>query len=61
MSRDFEVRRGGRMAFAAQLDVESKQALRLIAEDELSTVNWLRDVCTALAESGRRRLRLGPE
>ncbi len=40
-------------AFASLLktDLESKQALRLIAEDELSTVNWLRDVCTALAES----------
>lgn len=32
-------------------DMESKQALRLIAEDELSTANWLRDVCAALAES----------
>lgn len=31
-------------------DVESRQALRLIAEDELSTANWLRDVCAALAE-----------
>ncbi len=40
-------------SFAALLksDVESKQALRLIAEDELSTANWLRDVCAALAES----------
>jgi hypothetical protein len=38
--------------FAALLktDVESRQALRLIAEDELSTANWLRDVCAALAE-----------
>jgi len=40
-------------AFASLLknDMESKQALRLIAEDELSTANWLRDVCAALAES----------
>ncbi len=32
-------------------DVETKQALRLIAEDELSSTGWLRDVCTALANS----------
>jgi hypothetical protein len=63
MNRDFEVRQLLRAypreavapitAFAALLktDLESKQALRLIAEDELSTVNWLRDVCAALAES----------
>jgi hypothetical protein len=32
-------------------DMETKQALRLIAEDELSSTGWLRDVCTALANS----------
>jgi hypothetical protein len=37
--------------FAALLrsDSESKQALRLIAEDELSSATWLHDVCGALA------------
>ncbi|HTR60665.1 MAG TPA: hypothetical protein VMH37_03115 [Candidatus Binataceae bacterium] len=29
-------------------DLESRQALRLIAEDELSTAGWLHDVCSAL-------------
>ena len=49
-------------AFAALLktDVESRQALRLIAEDELSTVNWLRDVCAALAESRSATTPAGP-
>ncbi len=34
-------------------DIESKQALRLIAEDELSTAAWLHDICGAL--TGQRR------
>ncbi len=34
-----------------QRDVETKQALRLIAEDELSSTGWLRDVCESLANS----------
>jgi non-ribosomal peptide synthetase component E (peptide arylation enzyme) len=39
------------MAFAAALnsDVETKQALRLLAEDELSSATWLRDVCASLS------------
>jgi hypothetical protein len=39
------------MVFAAALnsDVETKQALRLIAEDELSSATWLHDVCAALS------------
>jgi len=39
--------------FAALLksDIETKQALRLIAEDELSTANWLRDLCVELAQA----------
>ncbi|HVN89257.1 MAG TPA: hypothetical protein VMT61_05550 [Candidatus Binataceae bacterium] len=32
-------------------DAETKQALRLIAEDELSSTGWLRDVCGALANA----------
>ncbi len=32
-------------------DAETKQALRLIAEDELSSTGWLRDVCAALANT----------
>ncbi len=49
--------------FAALLksDLESKQALRLIAEDELSTAAWLHEICAALtsgqgpiAEPGER-------
>ncbi len=39
------------LTFAALLKVdnESKQALRLLAEDELSTTTWLHDICTALS------------
>jgi hypothetical protein len=42
------------LSFASILksDVESKQALRLIAEDELSTASWLHDVCASLTGSG---------
>jgi hypothetical protein len=29
-------------------DVESKQILRLIADDEVSTAAWLHDTCAAL-------------
>ena len=38
------------LAFAAMLkaDVESQQALRLLADDELSTATWLRDIGLAL-------------
>jgi len=38
------------VAFAAALtsDLETKQALRLMAEDELSTSTWLHDVCAAM-------------
>jgi hypothetical protein len=32
-------------AQALSRDLETKQALRLIAEDELSTAAWLRDIC----------------
>jgi hypothetical protein len=35
-------------AKALKSDIESKQALRLIAEDEASTAAWLHDICTAL-------------
>ena len=35
-------------ASALRKDVETKQALRLFAEDELSTVAWLHDICAAL-------------
>ena len=38
-------------ARALNRDVETKQALRLIAEDELSTATWLHEVCAALASS----------
>jgi len=39
------------LAFAAALnaDVETKQALRLVAEDDLSSATWLHDVCAALS------------
>ncbi len=39
------------MAFAAALntDIETKQALRLLAEDELSSATWLSDVYGALS------------
>ena len=38
------------VTFAAALnnDVETKQALRLLAEDELSSATWLHDICAAL-------------
>ncbi len=38
------------LAFASMLkaDVESQQALRLLADDELSTATWLRDIALAL-------------
>lgn len=38
------------LAFASMLkaDVESQQALRLLADDELSTATWLRDIGLAL-------------
>jgi hypothetical protein len=38
------------LTFASLLksDIESRQALRLIAEDELSTAAWLHDTCAAL-------------
>jgi hypothetical protein len=38
------------MTFASALnsDVETKQALRLLAEDELSSATWLHDVCRVL-------------
>ena len=36
------------LASLLKSDVESRQALRLIAEDELSTAAWLHDVCAAL-------------
>jgi hypothetical protein len=41
------------LTFAEALtnDVETKQTARLIAEDELSTAAWLRDVCAALAST----------
>lgn len=41
------------MAFASALnsDVETKQALRLLAEDELSSATWLHDVCQVLTAS----------
>jgi hypothetical protein len=37
-------------AFAAALsnDLETKQALRLIADDELSTATWLHEICAAM-------------
>jgi hypothetical protein len=35
-------------AEALKRDLETKQALRLIAEDELSTATWLHDMCAAL-------------
>jgi hypothetical protein len=38
-------------AQALNRDLETKQALRLIAEDELSTTTWLHAVCAALASS----------
>lgn len=41
------------LAFATALnrDIETKQALRLLAEDELSTAAWLRECGTALSAS----------
>ena len=36
-------------ASALRKDVETKQALRLLAEDELSTAAWLHDICAALS------------
>jgi hypothetical protein len=38
------------LAFASMLkaDVESQQALRLLADDELSTATWLRDITLSL-------------
>jgi hypothetical protein len=41
------------VTFAAALnsDIETKQALRLLAEDELSSATWLRDICAALSAS----------
>ena len=39
------------LTFASLLkvDIESKQALRLFAEDELSSTTWLHDICAALS------------
>jgi hypothetical protein len=39
------------LTFASLLkvDMESKPALRLLAEDELSTTTWLHDICAALS------------
>lgn len=39
------------LAFASALnsDIETKQALRLLAEDELSTATWLHDICATLS------------
>jgi hypothetical protein len=41
---------GPLLQFAQALtrDIETKQALRLIAEDELSSANWLHEICAAL-------------
>lgn len=41
------------LEFAATLnnDAETKQALRLLSEDELSSAQWLHDVCEALSAS----------
>lgn len=39
------------LEFAAALkrDIETKQGLRLIAEDDLSTATWLNEICAILA------------
>lgn len=39
------------LAFGSALksDIETKQALRLVAEDELSTATWLHDICATLS------------
>jgi hypothetical protein len=43
--------------FAALLteDLETKEALRLFAEDEYSTVKWAQDACAALSATGPAR------
>lgn len=38
-------------ADAIKRDIETKQALSLIAEDELSTVTWLNQICAMLANT----------
>ena len=39
------------LTFAAALnsDIETKQALRLLAEDELSSATWLHDICAVIS------------
>jgi hypothetical protein len=39
------------LAFASAVnsDIETKQALRLLAEDELSSATWLHDICATLS------------
>ncbi len=51
------------LAFASALrsDVETKQALRLFAEDELSTASWMRDVLAAMTESAQPQAGESPE
>ena len=42
-------------------DIESRQALRLIADDELSSASWLHDTCAALTSGKQMAAAAAPE